>query len=134
MLVELQRRLEDGYVERLARMGPPPESIAEFFRQVYDLAEESRREHPALMREILAMYVRTDVGTVLTDQSLILHVVDYLGDAAERGAVRRDIVPEQLAVHFLSAMFVHFMGAADADRADEFADTKIDILVRGMAP
>ena len=132
VLVELQHRIQDEFVQKFAEMGPPAESIADFFHQVYDLFAASRQEHPQLMREIVAMYARQDMGMVLTNESLIVHVVDYLSDAAERGAVRKDIPPEQLAIHFLSGMFVHFIGGPDAEREDEAARAKIDILARGM--
>ena len=138
VLLELQRREESAATQRIAEGSRSAENLSEYLHQLMNvLTSESvraKQEHPELMREMLAMYVRTDIGTVLTDQSLVVHVVDYLSDAAERGAVRRDIPPEQLAVHFLSAMFVHFMDSADAERADEFANTKIELLVRGMAP
>jgi len=134
VLVELQHRIQDEFVPKLAEMGPPSRSVAEFFHQVYDLFAASRREHPQLMREILAMYARQDMGMVLTDEALILYVVDYLSDAAERGVVRKDIPPEQLAIHFLSGMFVHFIGGPDNEREDETARAKIEILARGMEP
>ena len=69
---------------------------------------------------------------VSTEESLIVHVADYLSDAAEQGAVRKDIPPEQLAIHFLSGMFVHFIGGPDGEREDEAARARIDILARGM--
>jgi AcrR family transcriptional regulator len=134
VLIELQHRLQDDFVFQMTETGPAPESLHDFFLQVYEQTMASRREHPRLMGEILAMYARQDMGIALTDEALIVHVVDYLSDAAERGAVRTDIPPEQLAVHFLSGMFVHFMGGRDPETEAEFAKTKIDILIGGMRP
>ena len=134
VLVELQHRLQDRYVAELASLGPPPESVAEFFQQIYDLVTRAQAEHGRLVREILAMYVREDMGTILTDELLILRIVDYLSDAAERGVVRRDIPPEQLALHFLTAMFLHFTSTTEPDIALDAVRAKIDILVKGMQP
>ena len=134
VLVELQHRLQDRYVAELAALGPAPESVAEFFQQIYDLVTRAQAEHGSLIREILAMYVRNDMGTILTDESLILHIVDYLSDAAERAAVRRDIPPEELAIHVLTAMFLHFTSGTEPDIALEAVRSKIDILVKGMQP
>ena len=134
VLIELQHRLQHDFVFQLTETGPAPESLDDFFRQVYDLAMANRREHPRLMSEILAMYARQDVGMVLSDEALIVHVVDYLTDAAERGSVRSDIPPEQLAIHILSGKFVHFLGGRDEEHEAEFALAKIDILVQGMRP
>jgi AcrR family transcriptional regulator len=134
VLVELQHRLQDRYVGELAALGPPPESVAEFFQQIYDLVKRAQAEHGSLTREILAMYVRDGLVPILTDESLILHIVDYLSAAVERGAVRRDIPPEQLAIHFLTAMFMHFTSSTEPEVALESQRAKIDTLVKGMQP
>ena len=134
VLVELQHRLQDRSVAELEALGPPPESVAEFFQQIYDLVRRAQAEHGSLMREIFAMYVRDGLVPVLTDESLIVYIVDYLSDAAARGAVRRDIPPEALAIHFLTAMFMHFASATDPEAALDSVRGKIDILVKGMRP
>ncbi len=134
VLMELLHRLQDRYVAELAALGPPPESMAEFFLQIYELVMRAHAEHGSLVREILAMYARGDVGTILTHESLIVYIVDYLGDAAERGAVRRDIAAEDLAIHFLTAMFLHFTSTTEREVALESVRAKIDILVKGMQP
>ncbi len=71
----------------------------------------------------------------LAAEPLILLVADYFADAAERGAVRRDIAPERIAVGFLSSMFTIFMGDPPAEgEENEHANLIIDIFVRGVTP
>ena len=134
VLLELQHRAQREIVEQLESLGDAPESVQAFCRQVYDVTRNAQREHAKLRREILAMYVRQSMGLELAGEALIVHAVDYFTDAAERGAVRRDIPPERLAVHFLSAMFVHFTEVEPDEREQEFVNTTIEIFARGVRP
>ena len=135
VLLELQRRAERTQVERIEALGPPPESVSDFCRGVVTSITNGLAEDEGLRREILAMYVRGRTGMELAAEPLIVLVADYFADAVERGAVRSDIAPEQIAVLFLSSLFTVFMGdhPTGADE-NERASLAIDIFVRGITP
>ena len=81
------------------------------------------------------MYVRGRTGMELAAEPLIVLVADYFADAAERGAIRRDIAPEQIAVLFLSSLFTVFMSDPPAAAEEnERTDLAVDIFVRGITP
>jgi hypothetical protein len=88
-----------------------------------------------MRREVLAMYVRGRKDMELAAEPLIVLVVDYFADAAERGAIRSDIPPEQIAVLFLSSLFTVYMGdpPSNGEKGDH-ANLAIEIFVRGIAP
>jgi hypothetical protein len=99
------------------------------------VAQAKALDEPALAREILAMYVREPRQVDHSAEPLIVAMVDYFSDAAERGAVRADIPPEEIAGVFLTALFGFAIGAVedwDGRRAD--FERWIDIFVRGISP
>ena len=135
VLLELQRRIELSQVERIKALGPSPESVSEFCHSLVASAMDALAETEGLHREVLTMWVRGRTTMELAAEPLILLVADYFADAAERGAVRRDIAPEQIAVLFLSSLFTVFMGDPPAPgEENEHANMKIDIFVRGITP
>ncbi len=131
VLLEFQQRTQKTLVDRLAD-ATPPEPVTAFCRWVFDAITE-QGDSPTLRRETMAMWVRGDMEIKLPNEALIVYLVDYFAEAAEQGKVRRDIPPERLAVHFLSALFVHFM-SEPSEGWDDFVDTTIEIFVRGIQP
>jgi hypothetical protein len=67
---------------------------------------------------------------------LIVEVLDYFIEAAERGAIRRDIAPEILAVRFLGSFFHLVMGNVlkdiESEEAQEILDGFCDIFMNGI--
>ena len=135
VLLELQRRIELTTVERIEALGPPPESIGEFCRSVVASIMDGLAEDHGMRREVLAMYVRGRKDMELAAEPLIVLVADYFADAAERGAIRSDIPPEQIADLFLSSLFTVYMGdpPSNGEKGDH-ANLAIEIFVRGIAP
>lgn len=136
VLLEAQRLSETAIVERLRSHGEPPSSVGEFLQRVYDAILAGLDVDDALRREILAMYIRQPMQIELAQEPLIVELVDYLADAAERGAIRRDIPAEQLAVRFLGSLF-SLLGVGDDDlRAEESREAfriSVEIFLNGVA-
>lgn len=131
VLLELQRRVQDEIVTRLAALGPLPDSPRDYLSLIHGLVLESGRAHRSLRREVGAIFVRQRMQIELASEPLIIHLVDYFSDAVDRGIVRRDVAPDQLAVHFFSMMFLSFMNG-DGDDSEDFVRAAIDIFVRGI--
>jgi AcrR family transcriptional regulator len=136
VLVECQRHQEAKALARLHAMGPPPDSVPEFMKRVITALMSGQEDDDDLSREILAMYVRAPNQVNVSEEPVIVEVLDYFIDAAERGALRRDIAPEVLAVRFLGAFFHLVMGNSlkdiESDDAQETLDTFIDIYMNGI--
>lgn len=138
VLTELQRRLEARIVERLgAPMRHPPESVHAFLLQVVDAigAEARSLGDPALVRELIAMYVREPRVLDLSGDPLVVALLDYFSEAAERGDVRDDITPEEVTGIFLTILFGSVAGAVESleDHLPEFVRA-IDVFAKGIAP
>lgn len=139
VLLAAQQISEGEVVERLRALGPLPDSVPEFLRRVLEVIMAGFDDDRALRREILAMYVRRPdpgVQIQLSGQPLIVEVVDYMAEAAERGAVRTDIAPEELAIRFLGSFFHLLMGdvrTRDDDEADDPFTNAIEIFMHGIA-
>jgi AcrR family transcriptional regulator len=136
VLFELQRRNERSIVERFEAFRERPRSIKALLLQIIDAiaAEVEAVGDPGLAREIMAMYVRQPVVVDVSAMPLIGAVVDIFAAAAERGEVRDDIPPEELAMLFLSSLLGFFIGAVDSAEESRAAfDHIIDIFARGIA-
>jgi TetR/AcrR family transcriptional repressor of uid operon len=138
VLFEMQRRLEAEIVQGVRRLDRA-DSVEEFLRQVVEtiLAQRATETDPELVREIMAMYVRSrPASTEPTGFPILLTVADYLSEAADRGEIRVDVAPEELATLFLMSMF-GFLIAAATDPGGERGpqlDLAIDIFVGGIQP
>ena len=137
VLLEMQRRYEVLIVERFRDLQPRTGSVASFLEGVIEAiaAQSSSVGDPALSRELVAMYVREPRHLDLSTEPLVVALVDWFSDAQERGEVRSDLAPEDIANVFLTALFGFVIGAVDSieDRLDEFASI-IDVFARGIAP
>ena len=137
VLFEMQRRHEVTVVERIAAARERSRSVREFLVAVLDaiVAETESVAEPALSREIMAMYVRAPQYVDQSAEPLIVAVVDYFDDAADRGEVRSDIAPEEVTSLFLTGLFGFIVSSIDAmqERRPDF-ERFIDVFVRGISP
>ena len=108
VLLELQQKHEAAIEARLDAM-PPPRSARELLEQVVDalLSEIGEKVDPALLREILALYIRRPGDLDLSDQPfpVVSAVTGRFTEAARVGDLRNDIPPAQLAVLLLTSLF-----------------------------
>jgi AcrR family transcriptional regulator len=137
VLLEMQRRHELRIVERFREIQPRAGSVASFLEGVIEAiaSEGGSVGDPALSRELVAMYVREPRHLDLSTEPLVVALVDWFSDAQERGEVRTDLAPEDVANIFLTALFGFVVGAVDSieSRLDEFRRI-IDVFARGIAP
>jgi AcrR family transcriptional regulator len=131
VLLELRRRGEQDVLARMEQLGAPPESPREFLTRVYLAIASSLAVEAPLRREVIAMYLRQpQVRPDLASEPLIVALVDYIADAAERGLLRDDIPPEALAVQFLASVTLHLLGDLD-DAASDGAQLAIQLFLEG---
>jgi len=137
VLLEFQRRQELGIAERIAAPVSRPESVKEFLLRVVDAIFGDVRAigDPALVRELIAMFVRTPRYVDLNTEPFVVALVDWFSEAAERGEVRTDLSAEEITGVFLTTLFGYVVGATDAmeERRHEF-ERAVDVFARGIAP
>jgi AcrR family transcriptional regulator len=138
VLLELQRDHEAAIVARLDAM-PSPRSARELLCQLSDafLGEIGEEVDPALLREILALYVRRPADLDLSDQPfpVVVEFARRLAEAANDGVLRSDIAPGELAGLLLTSLF----GFVSTDTADteglrRRVDAVLSIFLRGISP
>ena len=137
VLLELQRKHEAGIEARLAAM-PHPRSAGELLQQVVDalLSEIGEKVDPALLREILALYIRRPGDLDLSDQPfpVVSAVSGRFAAAARAGYLRNDIPPAQLAVLLLTSLFGFL--SSDETEPEELRrrlESVISIFLRGIS-
>jgi AcrR family transcriptional regulator len=137
VLLELQRRHQREIVERLRAIPERAHSVAAFLDAVIAsiAADAAAFGDKALSREIVALFVREPRHLELSTEPLVVALVDWFSDAQERGEVRSDLAPEEIADVFLTQLFGFVIGAADSieSRLGELRRT-IDVFARGIAP
>ena len=136
MLLERQRLGEEELVANLRSQGPYPDEVGDFLRRVFDAILDGLDSDDSLRREIMAMAIRQPTQIEVAAEPLVVEVVDYFADAAERGALRDDIPPEQIAIVFLGSMLSLLMGTAADIRSEagrERIDTAIELFLNGVS-
>jgi AcrR family transcriptional regulator len=137
VLLELQRRHQRDIVERLRAIPERAGSVAAFLEAVVQAirADAAAFGDDALAREIVAVHVRDPRRTDPETQPLVVALVDWFSEAQERGEVRADLAPEEIADVFLTQLFGFVIGAIDSieGRLDELRRT-IAVFARGVAP
>jgi len=138
VLMELQRRQEEEIVASLrdAVRAQRPDGVKAFLRLLLQAMADAERAvgDPALVREVVAMYARAPRYVDLSSEPFVVALVDFFGDAAESGALRDDLTPEEITQTFLNMLFA-FMIRDDEDVPDpERFEAALDIFVRGIQP
>ncbi len=136
VLLELQRRAETNITERIAESPRRAESLSDYLHQVVDVINSDRLEDPELQREMLAMYVREPRAGFVEPmrEPLMVELIDFFHECAERGELRDDLAPEELVGIFMRSLFGWM--AINVERADEEDSTLndfVDIFVRGVS-
>lgn len=137
VLLELQRRHQREIVERLRAIPEQAGSVAEFLESVIGAvaAHAAAFGDKALTREVVALFVREPRHLELNTEPLVVALVDWFTGAQERGEVRSDLAPEEIADVFLTQLFGFVIGAVDSieSRLGDLRRT-IDVFARGIAP
>ncbi len=139
VLLELQRREESAATQRIAEGSHSAENLSEYLHQLMNvLTSESvraKQEHPELMREMLAMYVRQPQAALVQpmQEPLLVEMIDFFHECAERGELRDDLSPEELVGIFMRSLFGWVaidVGQSEAEHSTLGAF--VDIFVRGV--
>jgi AcrR family transcriptional regulator len=137
VLLELQRRHQQEIVERLRAIPRRADSVAAFLEAVIEAisADAAAFGDDALAREIVAIFVRQPRHLDLNTEPLVVALVDWFTEAQERGEVRSDLAPEEIADALLTQLFGFVIGAVDSigGRLGDLRRT-IGVFARGVAP
>jgi AcrR family transcriptional regulator len=134
VLLEWERRRE-GEIVALLQGNPHlrlPLRAALLGVVTFLTALESAPSERRLLLETLAMHVRH-----LADPSgyPLLNELERIIEAArERGEIRDDIQPRELAILFLSNVFGFLVGHADPRMRQPSAEQLVDVFLSGVAP
>lgn len=132
VLLEVLRRKEGAVAERLRESLDRP--LDEFLAcTVRWLAEVATGEDAAIIPDVLAVIARSEELLASSEVALVEVVTRFLGIAQERGEVRVDVRPEELAQVFLSGVFgVLISRSGQAGRLRTALDRVADVFVRGF--
>jgi TetR/AcrR family transcriptional regulator, repressor for uid operon len=134
VLLEWERRRE-GEIVALLKDGPHlqlPLRIALLGVVTFLTALESAPSERRLLLETLAMHVRH-----MADPSgyPLLNELEKIVEAArDRGEIRPDIQPRELAILFLSNVFGFLVGHADPRMRQPDANLLVDVFLTGVEP
>jgi AcrR family transcriptional regulator len=137
VLLELQREMERGAVERLGDFLRRPASMRTRLERVVDalLTHQEEVGDAALTRELLAMYVRQRVEYDPADQPFLRLLMQLFASAIERGEVRADLTPQELMTIFGGLLFMLFAGEwpSEAERRAALR-SPLNVFIRGISP
>ena len=148
VLLELQRREEQAATDRITASPVQAKNLSEYLHQVMDVIvserERGNEEDQVLMREMLAMYVREPRAGFIEpmQEPLLVEMIDFFHECAERGELRDDLSPEELVGIFMRSLFGWV--AIDVERPGEgqnqgegrdhtTLDAFVDIFVKGAS-
>lgn len=137
VLLEFQRRQELIIAERITAPPRRPESVRSFLMRVVDAIFSNVRVvgDPALVRELIAMFVRSPRYVDLNSEPFVVTLVDYFSEAAERDEVRSDYSPEEITGIFLTTLFGFIVGTTEPleERRHDF-ERAVEIFSKGITP
>jgi len=134
VLLEYLDRLQTSVTERLADLSegaPRP-----FFRDAVDLlVEVVRNEDSTILREALSIVSR-HVAELESGAPLYTGMTAFFEAAQERGDIRSDLLPSELAAAFLPGVFgvlLLGLGGTESELRKALLNT-VDVFVRGISP
>ncbi len=135
VLLELQRRVETNATERIAASPRRADNLSDYLHQVMDVINTEPLQDPELQREMLAMYVREPRAGFVEPmrEPLMVELIDFFHECAERGELRDEFAPEELVGIFMRSLFGWV--AINVERPDEdnsALNAFVDIFVRGV--
>ncbi len=136
VLLELQRREETNVTERIAESPRRAENLSDYLHQVVDVINTERLEDLELQREMLAMYVREPRAGFVEPmrEPLLVEMIDFFHECAERGELRDEFVPEELVGIFMRSLFGWVaIDVEQPDGNDSTLNGFVDIFVRGVS-
>jgi AcrR family transcriptional regulator len=136
VLLELEQTLESEIAERLAQRSRGDPSIRAVFTGVIeDVLTAVAAVGGGLMRDLLSVYVGQSPKPAAGEQSfpLIDELERVLVAAAERGELRAELPPDQLAVMFLTCVFGSLLARAESPEERRVAlESLVDVFLRGV--
>jgi AcrR family transcriptional regulator len=136
VLVELLARKQRILAERLSR-GTTPASTTSFLHRVADLMlQDARAEDRALWHELLGAIARRGSELRHDARALVSAVTDFLSAARDRGELRRDLDPTELATVCLTGLYglLQLKLGSPLPEARAALHHAVDVFVRGTRP
>jgi AcrR family transcriptional regulator len=137
VLLELAARNQETLVARLRALRGRGVGIRETLGVLVEAIDEVNAAigESNLMREVLAMHVRAQQEPTENEKGVLEELSHHMAAAMERGEVRFDIGPDQLASMVLTSVFGVIVARREEgfDRREEL-ELLMDLLLRGMGP
>jgi len=136
VLFELRRRNEARMVERAVSLHDAPISLGEVLARVNDIVldVQSEVEEAGLLRDLLSHYVRMPDADAGEDETAVLtsEIARHIARGQERGELRRDLEPEQLAELCLTSLMGFYTRMESGEELRDACLSMIDVLVKGL--
>jgi AcrR family transcriptional regulator len=138
VLIELARRISARVARRVAVLDESNPSLGDLLRRVNDaiLDEHSRVGEADLLGEMLSLYVRRPYDVQDPSQnipSLADELARHLRDAVDRGELKSDLPPEQVALVLMTSLFGIYTRIPPGEELQRTCEALIELLVRGLS-
>lgn len=138
VLIELARRISARVARRVAVLGESNPSLRELLTRVNEaiLDEHSRVGEADLLGEMLSLYVRRPYDVQDPSQnipSLSDELASHLRNAFDRGEVKSDLPPEQVALVLMTSLFGVYTRIPPGEELQRTCEALIELLVRGLS-
>ena len=138
VLIELARRISARVARRVAVLDESNPSLRELLTRVNEaiLDEHSRVGEADLLGEMLSLYVRRPYDVQDPSQnipSLSDELASHLRNAFDRGEVKSDLPPEQVALVLMTSLFGVYTRIPPGEELQRTCEALIELLVRGLS-
>lgn len=138
VLIELARRISARVARRVAVLEESNPSLRELLMRVNEaiLDEHSRVGEADLLGEMLSLYVRRPYDVQDPSQnipSLSDELASHLRNAFDRGEVKSDLPPEQVALVLMTSLFGVYTRIPPGEELQRTCESLIELLVRGLS-
>ena len=138
VLIELARRISARVARRVAVLDESNPSLGDLLRRVNDaiLDEHSRVGEADLLGEMLSLYVRRPYDVQDPSQnipSLADELASHLRHAVDRGELKSDLPPEQVALVLMTSLFGIYTRIPPGEELRRTCEALIELLVRGLS-
>jgi AcrR family transcriptional regulator len=136
VLRELQRQIESRVLERLeASMARSRARTAQAFFERLVEALLSEREHPDLVREVMALSVRSTVEHDWATNPYFKTIAEHVAALQRSGEVRGDLDPAEITGLFMTSFFGFLASATVPPSQRRQAIARLlDVFVKGIRP
>ena len=137
VLVELQRRIEARIVERALDLRDSALPLAQVLSEVNEIILDTHGEvgQLGLLREMLSLHLRRPDATTRDGEErsrVSSEMARHFARGQERGELRRDLEPEQMAVLCFTSLIGFYTRQEPSEELRTACRALIEVLVKGL--